>query len=295
MNVVRPVMFALVSANVINAVANWILIYGRLGAPALGATGSAWATLASRVYMALVLVVAVVAHDARHGTGLFLVRPTIERARLARLVRLSAPAATQTLLEYGVFASATAFAGRLDPVSLAAHQIVLNLAGFTFMVPLGLASAGAVRVGQAVGRRHAADVSRAGWTALLLGVAFMAVASAAFVLVPRALLELFTFNPAVIRIGVALLAIAAIFQMFDGMQGVLTGTLRGLGDTRTPMLWNLAGHWLFGLPLGYALCFWWGWGVRGLWTGLSIGLIFVGSVLLVVWNHRTSQLARHLS
>lgn len=289
MNVVRPVMFALVSANLVNAAINWILVYGNLGAPALGVSGSAWATLAARVYMAAVLVGAVVAHDARHQTGLFHVAPVIEAARLWRLVRLGFPAAMQTVFEYGVFASATVFAGHLEPVALAAHQIVLNIAGFTFMVPFGLASASAVRVGQAIGRRDPAGAARAGWMALTLGVAFMAVAAAVFVLGPRALLGLFTRNTAVTEIGVALLLIAAVFQMFDGIQGVLTGALRGLGDTRTPMIWNLVGHWAFGLPLGYALCFWWTWGVRGLWIGLSAGLISVGAALLVVWSRRTRR------
>ena len=241
MNVVRPVMFALVSANLVNAAINWVLVYGNLGAPALGVSGSAWATLAARVYMAAVLIGAVVAHDVRYQTGLFHVAPVIEAARLWRLVRLGFPAAMQTVFEYGVFASATAFAGRLEPVALAAHQIVLNIAGFTFMVPFGLASASAVRVGQAVGRGDPAGAARAGWTALALGVAFMAVAAAVFVLGPRALLGLFTRNTAITEIGVALLLIAAVFQMFDGIQGVLTGALRGLGDTRTPMIWNLVG------------------------------------------------------
>jgi MATE family multidrug resistance protein len=290
MNVVRPVMFALVSANLINAFFNWVLVYGRLGAPSLGVDGSAWATLASRVYMAIVLAVAVVRHDVRCGTGLLQVVPRIEAARVWRLVRLGFPAAMQTVLEYGVFASATAFAGRLEPMALAAHQIVINIAGFTFMVPFGLASAGAVRVGQAVGRRDPAAAARAGWAALTIGVAFMATAAAAFLLAPHALISLFTRDAGVVSIGVVLLAIAAVFQMFDGIQGVLTGALRGLGDTHTPMIWNLVGHWAFGLPLGYALCFWWTWGVRGLWIGLSAGLITVGGALLVVWSRRVHHL-----
>lgn len=292
MNVVRPVMFALVSANLINAVINWVLVYGRLGAPALGVDGSAWATLASRVYMAVVLAVAVVCYDTRHRTGFFHIVPAIEANRLRHLVRLGFPAAMQTVFEYGVFASATAFAGRLEPVALAAHQIVLNIAGFTFMVPFGLASAGAVRVGQAVGRRDGEAAARAGWAALTIGVAFMATAAAVFLLAPHALLGVFTRDAAVVSTGVVLLAIAAVFQMFDGTQGVLTGALRGLGDTQSPMLCNLAGHWLFGLPFGYALCFWWGWGVPGLWIGLSAGLISVGVVLLVVWTRRVRALFR---
>jgi len=289
---VGPVMFALVSANVVNATANWVLVYGRLGVPALGTEGAAWATTISRAYMAGVLFVAIVRHDRRHRTGLFALVPAIDRARLGRLVALGLPAALQVVLEVGVFASASAFAGRLAPVSLAAHQIVLNLAALTFMVPLGLSSAAAVRVGQALGRGDPTGASRSGWTALALGLTFMAAAAGTFLLAPTKLLELFTRDATVIRTGVSLLFIAAVFQLFDGTQGVLTGALRGLGDTRTPMIWNLAGHWLLGLPLGYMLCFKWGWEVQGLWVGLSAGLVLIGLVLLATWIRRTAELNR---
>jgi MATE family multidrug resistance protein len=284
MNVVRPVMFALVSANLVNAAVNWALIYGHLGLPALGSNGAAWATLVSRIYMAAVLGWAIVLHDRRAASGLFHVPFAFDGARMWRLVRLGLPAALQVVLEVGVFASASAFAGRLTPVSLAAHQIVLNIAALTFMVPLGLSSAAAVRVGHAVGRRDLAGAARAGWTALAIGLAFMSAAALTFLLAPGTLVRLFTTDPAVVGIGTSLLFIAAIFQLFDGTQGVLTGALRGLGDTRTPMVWNLAGHWLLGLPLGYLLCFRWRWGVQGLWVGLSIGLIVVGLVLLGAWT-----------
>jgi MATE family multidrug resistance protein len=147
-----------------------------------------------------------------------------------------------------------------------------------------------VRVGQAVGRGDVGGVRAAGKAALLIGGGFMALAGVVFVLMPRPLLYLFTRDPGVVGIGLSLLAIAAIFQLFDGVQAVSTGLLRGLGDTRTPMLWHLVGHWIVGLPLGYALCFWWGWGVPGLWTGLSTGLILVGIVLVTLWFHRSSQL-----
>ena len=117
-----------------------------------------------------------------------------------------------------------------------------------------------------------------GW-ALALGVAFMSVAAA-----------LFVSSPDVVATGVTLLLVAAVFQLFDGLQGVATGVLRGLGDTRTPMFSNLAGHWIIGLPVGYALCFWWGFGVVGLWIGLSTGLILVAIVLVPVWHRRVSAL-----
>jgi len=130
----------------------------------------------------------------------------------------------------------------------------------------------------------------AGQAALLIGGGFMAGAGLLFVAAPRPLLHLFTDDPGVIALGVSLLAIAAIFQLFDGLQAVSTGLLRGLGDTRTAMACHIVGHWAIGLPLGYALCFWHGWGVPGLWTGLSTGLIFVGIVLVGLWFYRSHHL-----
>jgi MATE family multidrug resistance protein len=154
------------------------------------------------------------------------------------------------------------------------------------MVPFGLASAAAVRVGHAVGRRDARGVAGAGWTAIAIGVGFMAAAALVFLMIPGPLIRAFTGDSAVIETGVALLFVAAVFQLFDGLQGVTTGVLRGLADTRTPMIWNLAGHWCLGLPLGYALCFPIGLGVVGLWWGLSAGLMVCGVALLAVWLRR---------
>mgnify|MGYP001036396535 CR=1 FL=1 len=288
-NQVRVVMFALISANLINALVNWTLIYGNLGAPKLGVVGAGWATCLSRVYMAAVLIVAAILHDRSANMGLFRIsfRPDIRIFR--RLMSLGLPASLQMTLEVGVFGAATALAARTDPVSLAAHQIVLNIATVTFMVPLGIASAAAVRVGQAVGRRDPAGSRRAGWTSLLLGGSFMAMAGLSFFLFPRHWLQIFTADGTVITTGMSILVIAALFQLFDGLQVVATGALRGFGDTRTPMLTNLFGHWAIGLPVGYALGFVGGWGIRGLWTGLSLGLIVVGSVLLGVWARRSDE------
>ena len=278
MGVVRPVMVALIVANIINAVANWLLIFGKFGFPALGVEGSAWATVFARVIMALFLLATIVyrEHDVWNSRHL-------EWSWFRRLLALGLPASGQVTLEVGVFAAATALAGRLPATALAAHQIALNYAAFTFMVPLGVASAGAVRVGHAVGRRDPAGASRAGWTAIVLGVGFMTVAALVFLTIPRLLLRAFTDDPGVLGVGVTLLFVAAVFQLFDGLQGVATGVLRGLGDTRSPMLWNLAGHWFIGLPLGYWLAFVLGIGVIGLWWGLSIGLMICGVALLLVW------------
>ena len=281
MGVVRPVMFALVLANVVNVFCNWVLIFGKLGFPELGVTGAAWATVFSRVVMALVLLATIVYRERNVWNS-----RKVEWAWFKRLLALGLPASGQVTLEVGVFAAATALAGRLPAASLAAHQIALNYAAMTFMVPLGVASAGAVRVGHAVGRGDPAGASRAGWTALLFGVAFMTTAALAFLAMPRALLRAFTDDLGVLEVGVTLLFVAAVFQLFDGVQGVATGALRGLGDTRSPMLWNLAGHWFIGLPLGYWLAFVLGMGVLGLWWGLSIGLMICGIALLIVWSRR---------
>jgi len=149
-----------------------------------------------------------------------------------------------------------------------------------------------VRVGHAVGRLDPAGAARSGWTALLFGTLFMSGAAATFLLIPRALIAAFTIDPGVLAIGVSLLFVGAVFQLFDGLQGVATGVLRGLGDTRTPLLWNLAGHWFIGLPLGYTLCFWAGLGAVGLWWGLSAGLMICGVALLIVWSRRITAFAR---
>jgi MATE family multidrug resistance protein len=290
MGVVRPVMIALVSANFVNVFVNWVLIYGKFGAPVMGVRGSAWATVLARVMMAGYLGVVIVLRERGRRPGLFETSLGIDLAWMRRLLTLGVPAASQITLEVGVFAASTALAGRLAPIALAAHQIAIHIAALSFMVPLGVASAGAVRVGHALGRRDVAGAERAGWTALLIGTGFMACTAAAFVLMPRALVGAFSRDEGVLQLGASLLAVAAIFQLFDGIQGVATGILRGLGDTRTPMLWNLVGHWFIGLPSGYTLCFVLGRGVIGLWWGLSIGLIICGVVLLIVWAQRIRAL-----
>lgn len=309
MHLATPVMFALITANVLNALMDWALIYGHFGLPEMGVAGAAWATLISRIYMFGALIVAIwwstfatasasakatadqtadKTADQRHES-LWSVPRRFDPMRLKQLLMLGLPAASQVLAEVGVFALATALAGTLDPISGASHQIALNLAGIAFMIPLGVGSAGAVRVGHAVGAGDPVRAAAAGWTAILLGVAFMLSSGALFVAMPRTLIGLFSSDPAVLSVGTSLLYLAAIFQLFDGIQGVITGTLRGIGDTRTPMLVNLAAHWLLGLPVSYTLCFIVGWGVWGLWVGLSLGLIVTGVILLWAWTVKIRQ------
>jgi len=293
MNMVRPIAFALVTANIINAIGNWILIYGKLGAPAMGAVGSGWSTAWARTYLAAVLVGYLLWYDQKHRTDLLRTPMQPDLMRIRRLIALGFPAALQITLEIGVFALVTALIGRLGAVSLAGHQIALNTVSFTYMVPLGISSAAAVRVGQAIGRRDPSAAASAGGSAIFFGAAFMTLAGIVLLLFPHAIARLYTPDPVVIKNTVILLAAGAAFQLFDGIQTVATGALRGAGDTRTPMLCHFTAYWIVGLPLGAWLCFQRGWGAFGLWSGLSLALILIGIVLLFAWR-RTVRRLKHL-
>jgi MATE family multidrug resistance protein len=287
---IGPVTFALISANLINWAGNWALIYGHLGFPAMGVRGSALSTCFARVYMAGVLIFAAWKNEARRGHSLFAHWPGVIFSRIRSLLKLGVPAAGQIVMEVGAFGAATVMAGRLSPVALAAHQIALNCAAFSYMVPLGTSAAAAVAVGHAVGAGDGPRARRAGWLALAIGVGFMACAAVVFLLAPHAVLVVYTNQAAVVNMGVPLLALAAAFQIFDGIQTISTGALRGLGETRVPMLANFAGYWIFGLPLGYVLCFWRKQGIFGLWIGLTLALISIAMVVLFQWWRDSSHL-----
>ena len=295
MNLAKPVMFALVSANFVNLAGNWAFIYGRLGFRAMGVVGSGWSTCIARAYMMAVLLAYALYYDRRYQTGLLETPRLPDFFRISRLVQLGLPAATQFGMEVGVFAVATALIGRLGAVPLASNQIALNTVSLTYMVPLGIASAAAVRVGQALGRRDPHGASRAGWTAMALGAGFMGLMGIVLLVAPRYIVRIYTPDPRVIAAASSLLFVGALFQLFDGLQTVATGALRGAGDTRTPMLCHLFFYWAIGLPLGAYLCFNLGWGARGLWAGLCVALILIGSALLYFWHREErSFAARHL-
>src|ERR1700676_49515 len=288
MNMVRIVAFALITANIVNAVGKW-------GAPAMGAVGSGWSTALARLYMAAVLIIYLLWYDHRHRTDLLKTPVDIDLPRIRRLLTLGYPAALQFTLESGVFALVTALIARLGPVPLASHQIALNTVAFTWMVPLGISSAAAVRVGQAIGRKDPRAAGDAGNTPIFLGTAFMTCASGALLIFPHAIARMYTPATDVIRVTTFLLAAGAAFQLFDGIQTVATGALRGAGDTRTPMLCHLVAYWIIGLPLGYWLCFGLDWGAFGLWAGLSLALILIGVVLLVAWRSMARRLTVHVA
>lgn len=288
---VRVVTVTFVLANLLNWFGNWVLIYGKLGFPAMGTDGSALSTVIARISMAAALIGFAWRYERTRGHPLFRrwARPSL--LKLKQLVRLGAPAAGQILMEVGAWNLATFSAGWLTPVALATHQIALNYAALTYMVPLGISAAAAVGVGHAVGAGDPARARRAGWLAMGLGVAFMLSAAVVFLLAPRPLIALYTRDPQVMAVGPTLLYIAAAFQIFDGIQTVSTGALRGLGETRVPMIANFVGYWILGLPLGLSLCFLLHWGILGTWIGLTVALIVISCTLLRRWNRDSRRIA----
>jgi MATE family multidrug resistance protein len=293
-NHVRPIAVALVTANLINAAGNWLLIYGHswgpIHIPALGVTGSGLATSISRCYLALFMVIALYRIERHHEYGLRSMLRHFEPNRIRRLALLGAPAGGQIFVEISIFGVVTYLIGIMGRLPLAGHEIALNCASLTFMVPFAISAAAAVRVGQAFGRKAPAEAASAGWAAILLGAGCMAVFSAVLLLFPHAIAGSFTVDRAVIAATIPLLFVAALFQFFDGLQITATGALRGAGNTHAGLIVQIVGYWLIGLPIGYVLAFRLHHGAVGLWLGLCAGLMVAGVTLTLIWRHTTKAL-----
>ena len=279
---VAPIVWTIVGANLCNAGLNWVFVYGHLGSPALGASGSALATLASRWLMAIALLFFAWPSLRPHLV------PTRREARLVtpllRLLQLGVPVGLQQLLESGAFGAIGLMMGMLGTTEMAGHQIAITLAALTFMVPLGVAAAAAVRVGRAVGARDQPRAKLAARAAFLCGMGFMSVTALLFLAVPRLLASIFTSDAGVIAIAGILIPVAGVFQIFDGAQAVGAGVLRGLGDTRAPLIGMIAGYWLIGLPVSLVLGFHTSLRAAGLWWGFVASLSIVA--LFLAWRIR---------
>jgi MATE family multidrug resistance protein len=211
------------------------------------------------------------------------------RAPLMRMLRIGLPVGFQQWLEVAVFAAGAVLCGWFGTVALAGHEIALNLAALSFMVPLGVSAAAAAMVGRAIGRGDLPAARRDAVAALVVGVAFMSVAALAFLLAPLALAGIFVSDPATRAMAASLIVIGGVFQIFDGIQGVATGVLRGTGDTRIPMLIHLGGFWGIGLPLSVLLAFGAGLGPRGVWLGYVGSLATVAALQLLRARWRLGQ------
>jgi MATE family multidrug resistance protein len=289
---VRPLVIAVILGNIANVALNWMLIFGHLGFPPLGAVGSAWASSISRLLL-VPLVLELAWPVLREHLRPFR-REALELRPLGQLLRLGVPIGVQHQLEYGVFAVVALLMGAMGTVQVAGHQVALNLASLTFMVPLGLSAAAAVVVGHAVGRGDREGAREAARAALYVAVAFMGATAIVFLTLPGPLARLYTDAPGVLAVAVVLIPLAGVFQVFDGIQVTSIGLLRGLGDTRTPMITGILGFWLLGLPVSLLLGFRFNYGPAGLWWGLVLGLVAVAVVLAVRLRHKLRQPLRRV-
>ena len=279
--IVGPALWVVLLANVFNVVANWVLIFGHLGMPALGLEGAAIATASTRVFQCVALVIWVRALRLHQGGWIPWSREALDPRGLSVVLRLGIPIGIQYGLEVWAFQAATLLAGRLGEIPLAAHVIALNLASLTFMVPLGMSIGTATRVGNLVGAGKRRDAQRAAYVGLGMGAAVMTLAAAAFITLRDLLPAAFTDDVETRMLAASILPIAAAFQLFDGTQAVGAGVLRGMGATRPAALINLVGFYVLALPIAWWLGFHQALGVRGVWWGLCLGLASVAAALVL--------------
>jgi MATE family multidrug resistance protein len=275
---VASMVWATLAANLLNLALNWVFVFGHLGAPALGAIGSSWATTLSRWALALFMVA--FAWRELRPRVLPLIRESVALRPLGRVLALGAPIGIQFELELGIFTLVGLMMGSLGAVPMAANQVALNLASVTFMVPLGVSIAASVLVGRAVGRGDLVEARRAALASIVCGVGFMAVSGVVMLTAPGLLARIYTTDPAVGALAATLIPVAGVFQVFDGTQVVSVGVLRGTGDTRTPMFVNILGYWIIALPLSAWLGLYTPAGPAGMWWGLVAGLVIVALILV---------------
>jgi MATE family multidrug resistance protein len=286
----RVVLWLSLGGIALNALLSWSLIFGHFGLPPFGLPGGGIGSTLTWLILcgALIAVTSLERRFRRfHLLGNWW---RFDRQRTVAMVRLGWPIGATMALEMGVFALAAYFMGWIGAPAVAAHAVALQLAALTFMVPLGLGQAATVRVGLALGRGDDAAVTRAGWTAWVMGVAFMATMALAMWIVPHRLVTLFLTdvpgNAVTIALAVSFLRVAAAFQLVDGAQVIGAGMLRGLHDTRWPLLFALVGYWVVGLGIGSWLAFAADWKGLGIWIGLASGLACVAAMMLVRWLMR---------
>lgn len=289
LSIMRPAMIITLVANLINAFANWLFIYGNLGMPALGLDGAGIATLSSRTFMALILMWYVMNAKFFKQFDVSFHFKNINFPVIKKIMKLGLPSGFQYFFEVGAFSFAVVMVGWLGTKQLAAHQIAINLASISFMAVLGISAAGAIRVGNAVGKQNINEIRRAGFTALVLGPSIMAFAGIIFIILRNYLPSLYIDDTDVISIASTLLVIAALFQLSDGTQAVGIGVLRGLTDVKGPTLITFIAYWIIGLPIGYFLGFNKQMGVEGIWIGLSIGLTTSAIMLTLRFNAKSKQ------
>ncbi len=283
--ILAPVLWVTVIANVFNALFNWTLIYGKLGMPAMGLVGAGVATALTRGLMLAGLLAMVFALRLQRGAWVPWSRRALEPSGIWEVLHYGIPTGVQLSLEIWAFGYSTLMAGRLGNLSAAAHGVVLNMASMTFMVPLGISLAAVTRVGNLIGQGRTERAQTTAWVAFALGAAVMVLAATFFLAARSWLPTLYTTDLEVVALCATILPIAAAFQIFDGVQVVGSGILRGMGQTRPAAVFNLVGYWFLALPIGHWMAFETDLALRGVWWGLVIGLAVV-AVCLLAWVHR---------
>ena len=278
-------------AIVVNAVLVWALMFGRLGLPALGLPGAGIGTTLTNIFMAVGLGVLLSIDRRFRRYHLFgrIWRPDWQRFR--ELWRIGLPIAATLLFEVTIFNAAAFLMGIIGPDELAAYAIAIQVASLIFMVPLGFGMAATVRVGLALGRGDPDGMTRAGWSTFVLAMVYACIAAMILLFAGRQIVGVFldlgeAAHQRVVDLAILYLAFAALFQLVDAGQAVAIGMLRGLNDTRVPMIMAAIGYWGIGIPVGVVLAFWGGWEGAGIWTGLGVGLAAVAVMLTVRWIRR---------
>jgi MATE family multidrug resistance protein len=275
----RAIVITIVAGNVSNLTFNWVFVFGHLGAPAMGAPGSALSSTISRWFMLGLLVTL----SRRELAGVLLPwrADALRRGPLLKTLRIGLPIGIQSMVEFTTFATISVLAGWFGAEAISGHQVAINLASLTFMVPMGVGSAASVLVGHAIGEGDAPHARRVATSALACGASFMALCAVVLLAIPQAFAQAYTSVPGVVAIAATLIPIAGVFQVFDGLQVVASGVLRGAGDTRAAMIANMLGFWLIGMPVSLWLGFGLGRGVVGLWWGFVAGLAAVATFLVI--------------
>lgn len=289
-SIMKPAMIIAILANLINAFVNWILIFGELGFPRLELNGTGWATFASRLFMAICIMIYVMKSKLFRQYDVSFHFKNFNRHIIKKILSLGLPSGFQYFFEIGAFSFAVVMVGWLGTKQLAAHQIAINLASISFMAVLGISVAGSIRVGNAVGMKDISETRRAGFTASLLGAFVMFISGVIFILFRNHLPTLYVQDDQVINYASSLLIIAALFQLSDGTQAVGIGILRGLTDVKIPTAITFIAYWIVGLPIGYLLGFTFDLGVQGVWIGLLLGLTTSAILLTLRFNSRSKHI-----
>jgi MATE family, multidrug efflux pump len=279
------------AAIVVNALLVWSLMFGKFGLPALGLLGAGIGTSTTGLFMFVGLAVLVSLDRRFRRYRLFGRFWRSDWPRFREVWRLGLPIAFTIAFEVTIFNAAAILMGLISPEALAAHAIAIQIPSFAFMVPLGLGMAATVRVGLSFGAGNPAAITRAGWSAFTMAMVYSCFTAAIMLLFGRQLVGVFLdfdtpANLAVIDLAVSFLVFAGFFQIFDGAQALGSGMLRGLGDTRVPMIFAAIGYWGVGMPLGIVLAFWAGFEGSGIWIGLSAGLAIVAVLMMSRWIMR---------